>query len=143
MTHCGWGSITEAITTKTPLICIPAFADQPMNAKLLANKKIGVVVFDSDNFRIPEQYDVEISEERFYNGITAVFEDETYYKAIERLNKMSSYNNAADNICNVIKQALEFGHAHLFNPLFENANVKTGAPLSKILKPEFLPPNAQ
>ena len=56
---------------------------------------------------------------------------------------MSSYFNAADNICSVIKQALEFGHSHLLNPLFENATIKTGTPLSKILKPEFLPPNAQ
>jgi UDP-N-acetylglucosamine:LPS N-acetylglucosamine transferase len=67
------GSITEAITTKTPLICIPAFADQPENAKLVIKKKIGVIVFDSNNFRIPEQYEVDISEERLCNGITAVF----------------------------------------------------------------------
>lgn len=46
----------------TPLICIPAFADQPENAKLIIKKKIGVIVFDSDNFRIPEQYEVDISE---------------------------------------------------------------------------------
>lgn len=47
MTHCGWGSITEALTTKTPLIGVPIFAEQTFNANLVVKKKIGVKLCNS------------------------------------------------------------------------------------------------
>jgi UDP:flavonoid glycosyltransferase YjiC (YdhE family) len=126
-----------------PLICIPAFIDQPVNAKLVAKKKIGVAVYDTDNFEVPEIFDIELSEERFVDGVTAVFETDVYHRGIERLHKMSSLHDATRNICNIIIETLEFGTGHLMNQKVENATIKTGVPLSQIMKPEYLPPNAQ
>ena len=46
MTHCGWNSITEAISKETPMICIPALGDQLYNAELIHEKKVGIQVYD-------------------------------------------------------------------------------------------------
>jgi UDP:flavonoid glycosyltransferase YjiC (YdhE family) len=143
VSHCGWGSVTEAIISKTPLICVPAFIDQPINAKIVIKKSIGVVVYDTVNFEIPDVFDIDLSEERFANGVTAVFENDIYYRSIERLYKMSTLHNATRNICNIVIESLEFGNGHLLNQQLENATIKTGVPLSQILKPEYLPPDAQ
>lgn len=60
MTHCGWGSITEAITSKTPLICMPVFSDQPNNARTVAKKKIGIQIYDTKNVAVPKELDLDI-----------------------------------------------------------------------------------
>ncbi|KAL9317252.1 hypothetical protein ACSQ67_013769 [Phaseolus vulgaris] len=37
LTHCGWNSMLEAITTGTPMIAWPQWTDQPTNAKLISD----------------------------------------------------------------------------------------------------------
>ena len=42
MSHCGLSGVYEAITTGTPVVTIPLFADQRANAALLHYRRVGV-----------------------------------------------------------------------------------------------------
>ena len=51
LSHCGWSSITEAISTETSIICCPTFGDQIYNAELIHAKKVGIQVYDPKAIR--------------------------------------------------------------------------------------------
>lgn len=42
ISHCGQGGVNEAIHTGTPVIAVPLFSDQLMNAVLLEKLKVAV-----------------------------------------------------------------------------------------------------
>ncbi|XP_047312493.1 UDP-glucosyltransferase 29-like [Impatiens glandulifera] len=44
ISHCGWGSITEAIGFGVPVIAMPMQYDQPINARVVVNAGVGVEV---------------------------------------------------------------------------------------------------
>lgn len=44
ITHCGWGGITECIQGCKPMLCIPNFGDQTMNAKTVVDKGLGLIL---------------------------------------------------------------------------------------------------
>lgn len=47
LTHCGWNSILESIGGGVPMICWPAFAEQPTNCWFICNKwGIGIEIDD-------------------------------------------------------------------------------------------------
>lgn len=69
MTHCGWGSITEAITSKTPLICVPVFGDQPENARTVIKKNIGVRIYDTTNLAVPLELNLDIDDDKIIAGV--------------------------------------------------------------------------
>ncbi|XP_078434501.1 beta-D-glucosyl crocetin beta-1,6-glucosyltransferase-like [Wolffia australiana] len=58
VTHCGWGSITEALGSGVPMVAIPQHLDQPLNAKLVTELGVGKEVIRS----------VDSSLERSYRG---------------------------------------------------------------------------
>lgn len=65
MSHCGWGSVSEAISTKTPLICMPVFGDQFGNARTVASRHIGVQIYDTRSIiYVPKELDLEISDSK-------------------------------------------------------------------------------
>ncbi|KAL9317253.1 hypothetical protein ACSQ67_013770 [Phaseolus vulgaris] len=57
LTHCGWNSMLEAITTGTPMIAWPQWTDQPTNAKLISDVfRVGVrLTPGSDGFVATEE----------------------------------------------------------------------------------------
>ncbi|XP_042503271.1 putative UDP-rhamnose:rhamnosyltransferase 1 [Macadamia integrifolia] len=44
LTHCGWSSVIEALAVGCPLVLFPISIDQPLIAKLLLSKNIGVEI---------------------------------------------------------------------------------------------------
>lgn len=64
LTHCGWGSITEAVATKTLLVCAPIFADQQNNADVVVKKHIGIKVYESPEDVIVSVLKIAIDEQR-------------------------------------------------------------------------------
>ncbi|KAJ4980875.1 hypothetical protein NE237_031712 [Protea cynaroides] len=44
LTHCGWSSVIESLTMSCPLVLLPLSTDQPLVARLLESKKIGVEI---------------------------------------------------------------------------------------------------
>uniref|UniRef100_A0A0E0LZX8 Glycosyltransferase n=1 Tax=Oryza punctata TaxID=4537 RepID=A0A0E0LZX8_ORYPU len=51
LSHCGWNSVLESVTTGVPLAVWPMNFDQPFNARFLVDEmKIAVMVWTSDSF---------------------------------------------------------------------------------------------
>ncbi|KAM0908685.1 hypothetical protein ACQ4PT_015275 [Festuca glaucescens] len=48
LTHCGWGSILEGLQFGHPLIMLPIAGDQGPNARLMEERKVGVLVPRND-----------------------------------------------------------------------------------------------
>ncbi|KAJ3684830.1 hypothetical protein LUZ61_013994 [Rhynchospora tenuis] len=44
LTHCGWSSVVENFQFGHPLVQLPIFSDQGLNARILEEKKIGVAI---------------------------------------------------------------------------------------------------
>jgi UDP:flavonoid glycosyltransferase YjiC (YdhE family) len=44
LTHAGFGGVREALSAGVPMVALPLFADQPANAKRLAELGVGVVL---------------------------------------------------------------------------------------------------
>eukprot|EP00439_Symbiodinium_sp_Y106_P010623 s5114_g1.t1 len=44
ITHCGWGGTLECMTAGKPVVAIPFFGDQPINAKLLVEAGVGELI---------------------------------------------------------------------------------------------------
>ncbi|RLN38809.1 hypothetical protein C2845_PM01G31200 [Panicum miliaceum] len=44
LTHCGWGSIVEGLQFGHPLVMLPIFGDQGLNARLMEARQVGVLV---------------------------------------------------------------------------------------------------
>ena len=47
MSHCGWNSVIESVSAGVPLAVWPMSAEQPLNAKLVDELKIGIRVVPS------------------------------------------------------------------------------------------------
>jgi UDP:flavonoid glycosyltransferase YjiC (YdhE family) len=45
VSHCGWGGVIEAIDAGKPILAVPEFADQPMNAIKLVEKKVALALY--------------------------------------------------------------------------------------------------
>ncbi|KAH7423295.1 hypothetical protein KP509_12G048100 [Ceratopteris richardii] len=60
LTHCGWNSTLESISTGVPLIAYPIFSDQPLNAKFLCDFWNVGVLLRSNAYDTIESSDVDI-----------------------------------------------------------------------------------
>ncbi|KAF8406111.1 hypothetical protein HHK36_008191 [Tetracentron sinense] len=48
LTHCGWGSVIEALEFGLPLVLLPLYIDQGLNSRVFEEKKIGVEIARDD-----------------------------------------------------------------------------------------------
>ncbi|KAL2553930.1 UDP-glycosyltransferase 91A1 [Forsythia ovata] len=48
LTHCGWSSFIEGLTFGHPLIALPFLVDQGLNARIIADKQIGIEIPKND-----------------------------------------------------------------------------------------------
>ncbi|KAL2504496.1 UDP-glycosyltransferase 91A1 [Abeliophyllum distichum] len=48
LTHCGWSSFVEGLTFGHPLIALPFLLDQGLNARMIADKQIGIEIPKND-----------------------------------------------------------------------------------------------
>jgi len=67
VTHCGLLSTFETIVRAVPIVGVPIFVDQMLNAKSMADIDVGMV--------LPYQ---ELNNETFYNTVKAVLNDTRY-----------------------------------------------------------------
>ncbi|KAJ6829584.1 putative UDP-glycosyltransferase 89B1 [Iris pallida] len=49
MTHCGWNSVLEAVTTGVTMLLWPMSSDQFYNATLLENERVGIRVYEGND----------------------------------------------------------------------------------------------
>ncbi|KAF3437958.1 hypothetical protein FNV43_RR20714 [Rhamnella rubrinervis] len=52
VSHCGWGSVMESITSGVPIIAVPMQFDQPVNARLAEASRFGMEVKRDNNGRL-------------------------------------------------------------------------------------------
>ncbi|XP_047085747.1 UDP-glycosyltransferase 91B1-like [Lolium rigidum] len=58
LTHCGWGSVLEGLQFGHPLIMLPIAGDQGPNARLMEERKVGVLVPRNDKDGSFSRHDV-------------------------------------------------------------------------------------
>ncbi|KAF3437955.1 hypothetical protein FNV43_RR20711 [Rhamnella rubrinervis] len=52
VSHCGWGSVMESITSGVPIIAVPMQSDQPVNARFAEASRVGMEVKRDNNGRL-------------------------------------------------------------------------------------------
>ncbi|KAJ0239823.1 hypothetical protein HA466_0225460 [Hirschfeldia incana] len=69
LTHCGWNSTMEALTFGVPMVAMPQWTDQPMNAKYIQDVwKVGVRVKIDNESGIAKREEIEFSIKEVMEG---------------------------------------------------------------------------
>ncbi|CAG7881093.1 unnamed protein product [Brassica rapa] len=69
LTHCGWNSTMEALTFGVPMVAMPQWTDQPMNAKYIQDVwKAGVCVKIDNESGIAKRGEIEFSIKEVMEG---------------------------------------------------------------------------
>ncbi|KAL0786265.1 hypothetical protein Bca101_002511 [Brassica carinata] len=69
LTHCGWNSTMEALTFGVPMVGMPQWTDQPMNAKYIQDVwKVGVSVKTDNESGIAKREEIEFSIKEVMEG---------------------------------------------------------------------------
>lgn len=119
VTHCGWGGTLECISGAKPVIAVPFFGDQPMNAKMLVTAGAAELLGPLPTFSVEPtgkgcyKHD-SIKAEAAAGVIKQVLEDGKYLAAAKRLQGLSTaYGLGCEHVCGHIESAARHGVAHL------------------------------
>ncbi|EOA28647.1 hypothetical protein CARUB_v10024869mg [Capsella rubella] len=73
LTHCGWNSTMEALTLGVPMVAMPQWTDQPMNAKYIQDVwKAGVRVKTDKESGISKRTEIEFSIKEVMEGENSI-----------------------------------------------------------------------
>ena len=105
LTHGGFGGTLEFISAGIPVICFPHFGDQPFNTKKLAEKGVGIPLFDPrkamGGFRECHPNPL-FDSKKVEDSLNAIFTQQSYKQNMVRLQLLASQHGgrklAADTI---------------------------------------------
>ncbi|XP_051178808.1 UDP-glycosyltransferase 91B1-like [Lolium perenne] len=81
LTHCGWGSVLEGLQFGHPLIMLPIAGDQGPNARLMEERKVGVLVPRNDN-------DGSFSRDDVAGAVRAVVDSRVFVAGAKKLQEI-------------------------------------------------------
>jgi UDP:flavonoid glycosyltransferase YjiC (YdhE family) len=126
ITHCGWGSTTEAVINEKPMVCIPGFTDQIDNATLIEEKGMGIKVYSPLLAGgPPEFFEPKISLEKIVAAVSKVVEDDSYIENVRKVKAICQSYKTDDIINDVVSTTLAFGNDYLIDQNFEKASDRT------------------
>ncbi|KAE8010490.1 hypothetical protein FH972_006858 [Carpinus fangiana] len=105
LTHCGWGSVTEAFQFGLPLILLPFLTDQGLNARFLEERQVGVEVPRNE-------YDGSFSSDSVAQTLRLVMKDEKGKIYRDKAKEMSTIIGGKDLQSKYIDKFVEFLGSH-------------------------------
>nr|XP_051229184.1 UDP-glycosyltransferase 91D2-like [Lolium perenne] len=81
LTHCGWGSVLEGLQFGHPLIMLPIAGDQGPNARLMEERKVGVLVPRNDE-------DGSFSRDNVVGAVRAVVDSRVFAASAKKLQEI-------------------------------------------------------
>uniref|UniRef100_A0A1B6KQH8 UDP-glucuronosyltransferase n=1 Tax=Graphocephala atropunctata TaxID=36148 RepID=A0A1B6KQH8_9HEMI len=107
MTHGGLQSQHETISTGVPVVCVPFFGDQPMNARFYEHFEIGVKILFND-----------LSEETIFKAIREVLDNPKYKENMKRMSRIYTDRpkSAVDSLGFWVEYVLRHGGAQHLKP---------------------------
>lgn len=117
VTHCGWNSILEAVSTGVPMITWPHFADQFLNEKLIVEVlKIGVAIGVKVPFYLAKEDEALVKSVELANAISSLMdggeEGERRRERVEKLGEnarraMEEGGTSYENLTRLIEYIVE------------------------------------
>ncbi|CAE7200320.1 UGT2B23 [Symbiodinium natans] len=116
ITHCGWGGTLETLTAGKPIVAIPFFAEQPVNACLLKDRGVAELIG-----RIPKGIGREhnpykegwMTEETVYSAVSKVMRSPSYTEEARKLMKASQASGGVAAAAQQVEWAGWHGIHHL------------------------------
>ena len=96
VTHCGMGSSSEAVHYAVPVICVPMQIDQPLNARRLAELRLGKQFADP----------LKLSADEMCRAMHECLGDQAYSERMVAMAKISRQHDGSVNGCRLIMETL-------------------------------------
>eukprot|EP00929_Paragymnodinium_shiwhaense_P030683 TRINITY_DN17349_c0_g1_i1.p1 TRINITY_DN17349_c0_g1~~TRINITY_DN17349_c0_g1_i1.p1 ORF type:complete len:478 (-),score=105.48 TRINITY_DN17349_c0_g1_i1:279-1712(-) len=120
VTHCGWGGVLECINGGKPMLPLPFFGDQPMNADIVVQAGMGEMLagpsagglrlsLGKKGFYKPYEFSAETVEA----SVRKVLSDDRYWQKARQLQQLSREGGGAEQLVLRIENAARNGVAHL------------------------------
>lgn len=117
ISHCGWGGVLECIDAAKPILAVPEFGDQPMNAEKVVARKIGLALYiPSQLIVLPDSLTVAGGRFRpvdLKNKLSELINNPVYTENVQRLRKLSLHTPGLEGACDEIEQVVENGYEHI------------------------------
>ena len=116
ITHCGWGGTLETLTAGKPIVAIPFFGDQPLNARLMQEYGVAELIgrIPTGTERAPNPYQESwVTEETVASAVCKVMGNPSYTRAAQKLMNASRACGGSEAAAQHIEWAARYGIGHL------------------------------